>query len=209
MSARLLTFVFSDCFLVAFGRGARQDADPKRLLEAALIQRLVSEWSSHPRWRPAVDLKWAIHDLCNVPAEGIMNTTPVMSPENQRRIDYLFDTEGFDLPNEVRPDCHKDGHTYGSVYGRLRWDKPSQTITTGFLTPGRGRYIHPENRRVLTPHEAARIQVFPDSFKFAVPNAPVPSRARLTKWIGDAVPSVMGYAAALCAVTSMYPPKDK
>ena len=46
----MLTFVFSDCFLVAFGRGARQDADPKRLLEAALIQRLVSEWSSHPRW---------------------------------------------------------------------------------------------------------------------------------------------------------------
>lgn len=159
--------------------------------------------------RPPVDLKWAIHDLRNVPAEGIMNTTPVMSPENQRRIDYLFDTEGFDLPNEVRPDCHKDGHTYGSVYGRLRWDKPSQTITTGFLTPGRGRYIHPENRRVLTPHEAARIQAFPDSFEFTVPNAPAPSRTRLTKWIGDAVPSVMGYAAALCAVTSMYPTKEK
>lgn len=154
--------------------------------------------------RPQVDLKWAIHDLINVPANGIMNTTPVMSSENQKRIDFLFDTEEFDLPNSVRPDCHKDGHTYGSVYGRLSWEKPSQTITTGFLTPGRGRYIHPEKRRVLTPHEAARIQAFPDTFEFVLPNAQPPSRTKLTKWIGDAVPSVMGYAAALCAATTMF-----
>ena len=59
-------------------------------------------------------------------------------------------------------------------------------------------------RRVLTPHEAARIQAFPDSFQFVLPNTPVPSRTKLTKWIGDAVPSVMGYAAALCAATSMF-----
>ncbi len=56
--------------------------------------------------------------------------------ENQRRVDYLFDEGLFDLPNEVRPDCHKNGHTYGSVYGRLDWNKPAPTITTGFLTPG-------------------------------------------------------------------------
>lgn len=153
--------------------------------------------------KPNVDLEWAIGDLVDVEPISVMNTVPVFSTENQRRIDFLFDTELYELPNEIRPDCHKDGHTYGSVYGRLKWDKPSQTITTGFLTPGRGRYIHPVKRRVITPHEAARIQSFPDSFVFCLPGQPEPSRTKLTKWIGDAVPSVMGYAAALCAATAM------
>ncbi len=57
---------------------------------------------------------------------------------------------------------------------------------------------------MLTPHEAARIQAFPDSFEFVLPDTPVPSRTKLSKWIGDAVPSVMGYAAALCAATSLF-----
>lgn len=153
--------------------------------------------------KPQVDLRWAIGDLLEVMPDSIMNTVPVLSPENQRRIDFLFDSDLYELPNENRPDCHKDGHTYGSVYGRLRWDKPAQTVTTGFLTPGRGRYIHPIKRRVLTPHEAARIQGFPDSFAFCLPDQPEPSRVKLTKWIGDAVPTVMGYAAALCAATAM------
>lgn len=153
--------------------------------------------------KPNVDLNWAIGDLLEVDSRSVMNTVPAFSTENQKRIDFLFDEDLYELPNEIRPDCHKDGHTYGSVYGRLRWDKPSQTITTGFLTPGRGRHIHPLKRRVLTPHEAARVQAFPDSFTFCLPNQPEPSRTKLTKWIGDAVPSVMGYAAALCAATAM------
>lgn len=153
--------------------------------------------------KPEVDLQWAIGDLLESSPDSVMNSVPAFSMENQRRIDFLFDANVYDLPNEIRPDCHKDGHTYGSVYGRLRWDKPSQTVTTGFLTPGRGRYVHPLKRRVITPHEAARIQAFPDWFEFCLPGKPEPSRTKLTKWIGDAVPGVMGYAAALCAATAL------
>ena len=84
-------------------------------------------------------LGWAIGDLLSGPSQepktGIMDTTPMLSADNLTRIHHLFDNDLYDLPNEVRPDCHKDGHTYPSVYGRLWWDKPSQTITTGFLTP--------------------------------------------------------------------------
>ncbi len=145
-------------------------------------------------------LGWAIGDLLSSSKDpirtGVMDTVPAMSEENRTRINYLFDHDEYDLPDAVRPDSHKNGHTYPSVYGRMYWEKPAQTITTGFLTPGRGRHIHPIRRRVITPREAARIQSFPDTFRFVVGDED-PSRAALTKWIGDAVPPLLGYAATL------------
>src|SRR5258706_377059 len=120
----------------------------------------------------ARSLQWAIGDLLSDISQplktGIMDTVPALSAENLARIHHLFDNYLYDLPDAVRPDCHKNGHTYPSVYGRLSCDKPAQTITTGFLTPGRGRYIHPICPRVLSPHEVARIQSFPDTFTFVV-----------------------------------------
>lgn len=149
----------------------------------------------------ARSLEWAIgdllHGLCEEQKTGIMDTVPVLSEENLARIHHLFDNDLYNLPDAVRPNCHKDGNSYPSVYGRLWWDKPSQTITTGFLTPGRGRHIHPIRRRAITPHEAARIQSFPDTFSFVVDESNAPSRASLQKWIGDAVPPLLGYAATL------------
>jgi DNA (cytosine-5)-methyltransferase 1 len=146
-------------------------------------------------------LSWAIsdlmHDLTREIGTTIMDTTPAMSAENASRIKHLFENDLYDLPDTERPDSHKNGHTYPSVYGRMYWNKPAQTITTGFLTPGRGRHIHPIRRRVISPHEAARIQSFPDTFTFVVDAEAPPSRASLQKWIGDAVPPLLGYAATL------------
>lgn len=147
-------------------------------------------------------LSWAIsdlllHDHTQEMGRTIMDTTPAMSAENASRIKHLFENDLYELPDKERPDSHKNGHTYPSVYGRMHWNKPSQTITTGFLTPGRGRHIHPIRPRVITPHEAARIQSFPDTFNFVVNANEPPSRTSLQKWIGDAVPPLLGYAAIL------------
>ena len=68
------------------------------------------------------------------------------------------------------------------------------------MTPGRGRYVHPTRRRTLTPREAARLQGFPDTYRFVTDPRCPPSRAKLAKWIGDAVPMPLGYAAALSSV---------
>ena len=153
--------------------------------------------------RPSRSLWWAIEDLeGSLSKSEVFDSVPKMSEENIKRIDYLFDNDFYDLPNHIRPDCHKDGHTYPSVYGRLRRDAPSPTITTGFQTPGRGRYVHPTERRVLTAHEAARIQGFPDSFRFRSSAGQV-TKGQLQKWIGDAVPSILGYVAGLTALGSL------
>jgi DNA (cytosine-5)-methyltransferase 1 len=59
--------------------------------------------------------------------------------------------------------------------------------------------VHPTQRRVLTPREAARIQGFPDWFEFT-PSQDPPSRAEISRWIGNAVPSILGFAAAYSAL---------
>ena len=107
-----------------------------------------------------------------------------MTPTNVVRMEYLFKHDEYDLPNRLRPPCHQNGHSYKSMYGRLKWDQPAQTLTTGFGSMGQGRFLHPTRRRMLTPHEAARIQGFPDFFNFSV----ICRRTSIQQLIGNAVP---------------------
>jgi DNA (cytosine-5)-methyltransferase 1 len=145
-------------------------------------------------------IMWAIDDLMDQPYDDRLQLKVELSDENRRRIDYLFDHDLHDLPYSERPECHQDGTTYNSVYGRLYVDRPAPTITTGFMTPGRGRYVHPILRRSLTPWEAARLQGFPDSYDFFPDPKNLPTKVKLTKWIGDAVPMPLGYVAGIAAL---------
>lgn len=139
-------------------------------------------------------LRWAIGDLISAPAEGPFDSPAESAPVTRQRIDYLFDRSLYELPDSERPPCHADqDHSYSSIYGRLRWENPSQTITRGFYSMCMGRYVHPEKRRTLTAHEAARIQFFPDSFSFRS----VTGRNDLACLIGNAVPMRLGYAVTL------------
>jgi DNA (cytosine-5)-methyltransferase 1 len=139
-------------------------------------------------------VRWAIHDLLSTEADGIYDLASARSVENARRIAYLFEEGLYDLPNDKRPECHRDReHTYVSMYGRLRWDEPAQTITTGFGSMGQGRYVHPARRRTITPHEAARLQTFPDWFDFGKETP----RGVLAKMIGNAVPPLLMVALGL------------
>jgi DNA (cytosine-5)-methyltransferase 1 len=156
------------------------------------LEEAAKSLAKHP-----TDVRWAIADLVDVHEDPVMDSVPALSSDNRRRIEYLFENDLYELPDAMRPVCHRNGHTYPSVYGRLRWDAPAGTITTGFVTPGRGRFIHPSQRRPLTAREAARLQGFPDWFRFVTEGARAPSRSALAKWIGDAVPPLLGYVAAL------------
>ena len=54
----------------------------------------------------------------------------------------------------------ESGQSFGSVYGRLEWDKPANTITTQFPGIGNGRFGHPEQDRALSLREGALLQTF-------------------------------------------------
>jgi len=88
--------------------------------------------------RPGRTLDWAIGGLLDCVPASLFDSPPEPSAENQQRIQYLFDTNTYNLPNAIRPESHKNGHAYPSVYGRLKWHEPTGTITTGFVTPCRG-----------------------------------------------------------------------
>lgn len=139
------------------------------------------------------DVKWAIGDLEDSRGMGLSDKSSTPSKDNKARIDYLFDHNIDDLPDSQRPPCHQHGnHSYKSVYGRLKWSEPSQTITSGFYSMCMGRYVHPSRRRTLTAHEAARLQFFPDYFSFEAAG----SRTAIAKIIGNAVPPKLSYVFA-------------
>lgn len=162
-----------------------------RLVEPLPLSIVAEGLASDPR-----PVSWAL-ERAGVDQDHHMARLPTMSDENQRRLDWLFDNDQFDLALDERPECHQDGTTYGSVYGRLNPDAPADTITTGFLTMGRGRFVHPTERRVLNPAEAAVLQGFPRGYDFHTPDGENPKSVSLTKWIGNAVPMPLGHAAAL------------
>lgn len=55
---------------------------------------------------------------------------------------------------------------YSHAYGRLHRRGLARTITTFFAYAGNGRFWHPTENRSLTLRESARIQGFPDAFRF-------------------------------------------
>ena len=117
-----------------------------------------------------------------------------LTPINMRRI--LATPEGgswHDWPDELRLECHKSsqGQTFGSVYGRMKWDEPSPTITTECTGLGNGRFGHPDQDRAISLREAAMLQTFPRTYKF-FPNEESVSFAKASRYIGNAVPPALG-----------------
>ena len=155
----------------------------------------------HRQERPS---SWAIQDLSE--GKSLFETPSTHQIQNKERIAWLFGEEwseeeknsefnvgtldkpeAYNLINSRRPKCHQNGHNYPAVYGRMKWDEAAPTITTGFGSTGQGRFVHPKEQRSLTPHEAARVQAFPDFFSFGMAT----KRRALHTLIGNAVPPLM------------------
>lgn len=97
-----------------------------------------------------------------------------------------------DLPEELRPTSG-----YGNTYAKMWWKKPAPTMTRNFATPSSSRCIHPRDSRSLTTREGARLQSFPDDYKF------YGSRSRKNLEIGNAVPPLLSIALAKQVETSL------
>lgn len=96
-----------------------------------------------------------------------------------------------DIPDHLRPKA-----SYHYSYARLRWSEPARTITKFCYHVGSGMFAHPVADRALTMREAARLQTFPDSFRFVSDNI-----RDLSAMIGSAVPPLLAKKIA-CSVSS-------
>jgi DNA (cytosine-5)-methyltransferase 1 len=81
------------------------------------------------------------------------------------------------------------------VWGRMEWDKPANTLRTALQNASKGRYTHPDQDRVISLREAARLQTIPDKWQFAGDRYPI------ARQIGNAIPPMLGEAVALSVLS--------
>lgn len=105
---------------------------------------------------------------------GIRAIPPRQLPERFRRMRTIS-------TGALRKDCT-------TLYYRLDWSKPSYTITCYFTNVSSGPFVHPTQNRALTPREAARLQTFPDRYRFF--------DKQVQRQIGNAVPPLLAKAVA-------------
>lgn len=86
---------------------------------------------------------------------------------------------------EVLPKKHITKSVYSGTWSRMKQNEVSVTITTRFDTPSSGKFTHPFLNRAITVREAARLQSFPDTFKF------IGSKMSQMKQVGNAVPPLL------------------
>lgn len=113
-------------------------------------------------------------------------------PEKKKKIMELIPPGGYwrelpvDLQKEYMGASFYMGGGKTGMARRLAWDEPSLTLTCSPAQKQTER-CHPEETRPLSVREYARIQTFPDDWKFSG------SVAQQYKQIGNAVPVNLGY----------------
>lgn len=115
-----------------------------------------------------------------------------ISKVNFERIQYVKPGGSWrDIPHDMLPNglkrARRSDHT--KRYGRLKPDGLSGTILTK-CDPHWGTFIHYNQDRIISVREAARIQSFPDWFKFIGP------KVEQYKQVGNAVPPLLAQAIA-------------
>src|SRR5699024_2245112 len=104
--------------------------------------------------------------LINVP-----NSPGAKYPESKKKVLDLVPPGGYwrDLPDDIAKEYMGKSYYLGGgktgMARRISWDEPSLTLTTSPAQKQTER-CHPDETRPFTTREYARIQSFPDNFKF-------------------------------------------
>lgn len=136
------------------------------------------------------------------------------APEHTPRMIALFEQiprDGGDrrsIPRDLQLAAHRrldQSETPGftDVYGRLRWDAPSVTITAKSRSPSSGRFLHPEQHRNITVREAALLQGFPLRYVFCGPPT------QQYRQVGEAVPPLFARFVAASILDHIRPLKPR
>jgi DNA (cytosine-5)-methyltransferase 1 len=111
-----------------------------------------------------------------------------LSDENKKRLRLTPKNGGTRLAwkddPELQIEAYKGKDTiFRDVYGRMKWDEPSPTITTRFNSISNGRFGHPEQDRAISLLEGAILQTFRETYFFKGRTDSI-----IARQIGNAVP---------------------
>ncbi len=90
------------------------------------------------------------------------------------------------LPEKLKKSYENPDRTQNTIYKRLVYKQPSDTV----VNVRKSMWIHPELNRAISAREAARLQSFPDNYKF------LGTKDSVYQQIGNAVPPLLGRAVA-------------
>lgn len=105
-------------------------------------------------------------------------------------IDWLWDVPEGCSAHENEDPNKRPPSGYCTTYKRQVWSEPASTVQTTFGMISGCRNVHPVATRSLTIREAARIQSFPDEYKFAG------TLGTIRTGIGNAVPPLLAFTIA-------------
>jgi DNA (cytosine-5)-methyltransferase 1 len=210
-SLRELGYVTHAAIVDAHAHGVPQHRS--RLFVVAVKPGVQFEWPTAQKHTP--DVQEAIGDLPVVPPAQRVERLPYDGPQTdlQRRLRRgVSDDQANCLDDHITRDVRaddaeafallKEGQTYADLparlqryrvdifsdkYKRLEWRGLSRSITAHIAKDGYW-YIHPDQHRTLSVREAARIQTFPDWFRFAG------QPSLRYRQIGNAVPPLLAEA---------------
>ncbi len=135
----------------------------------------------------------AYQRLLRAASRRVLNhVAPKLGTLNRKRIAHVPQGGSWrDIPHDLLPAgmkrARRSDHT--KRYGRLHPDRQASTILTKCDIHW-GAFIHPNEDRTITVREAARLQSFPDTFRF------LGTRSDQYRQVGNAVPPLLGLAIA-------------
>lgn len=108
-------------------------------------------------------------------------------------IEWLWDVPEGCSAHDNEDEGKRPPSGYNTTYKRQLWNEPASTVQTTFGMISGCRNVHPIATRSLTVREAARIQSFPDSYRF------IGSLGTIRTGIGNAVPPLLAYRLGMHA----------
>jgi DNA (cytosine-5)-methyltransferase 1 len=143
--------------------------------EGAEIQEYACPPQSNYQKQLRMDSRYLFNHIATNHSLSALNRLQMIPPNKGKEV----------LPRELLTKS-----IYSGTWTRMSMNETSVTITTRFDTPSSGKFTHPYLNRAITVREAARIQSFPDTFRF------YGTKGSQMKQVGNAVPPLLAKAIA-------------
>jgi DNA (cytosine-5)-methyltransferase 1 len=176
------------------------ESDKRRLLPAVTVFEAIGDLPRLTMGEGAESIRYKTEKVSEY-ARALRNQAGLtynhfaakLSKQNAERMKFVKPGGSWrDIPHDLLPTgmqrARKSDHT--KRYGRLRNDGLAGTVMTK-CDPHWGSVFLPDQDRTLTVREAARLQSFPDTYRFVGP------RVSQYEQVGNAVPVLLARAIAL------------